>query len=270
MGSITIPTTELIGCINDVLPTVLNPKAELYGLAIEWQPITVTTEGLTVETREMSLRFTAYDVQAGATVEWVPGEGAEGQINEGDEDNFDEPNWGGDADPFRVFVRGDHAKDIIKVFKLPAKLWRFPVTLKVNPSQSKLIIEREDGPTAERLLTVPTANDLLRHIPDVHAIATALDVTPAWMQGDGDGNFSPFILNYSNARFAALGAVRFHGITRIYPNAIDEPTQIRMGTRYHAFLYREGAKVQRFNLLRDGVGVLASREIDEEPVPDVF
>jgi len=248
MGSITIPTTELIGCIKDVLPTVLDPKAELFGLAIEWNQ----TED---DTPEGSLRFTAYDVRAGATVEWVPGEGAEGEVNEEGDGDPNEPNWGGDADPFRVFIRGEHCKEIVKLFTLPAKLWRFPVSLKVNLSQSKLIVERQDGPHGERFLTVPTANDLLRHIPDVRAIATAEDVTPAWMQGDGDGNASPFILNYSNARFAALGAVRFHGTMRFYPNAIDEPTQIRMGSRYHGFLYREGARVQRHNFLRDGAGM---------------
>lgn len=258
MGSITIPTTELIGCIQDVLPTVLDPRTELFGIAIEWRQ---TGNGSPEGRDEGSLRFTAYDVRAGATVEWVPGEGAEGDMEEGPDGEIvnegdDEPVWGGDTDPFRIFVRGDHCKEIIKLFKLPAKLWRFPVTLKVNPSQSKLVIERQDGPRGERFLTVPTANDLLRHIPDVHAIATAEDVTPMWAES---GTNAPSVLNYSNARFAQLGAVRFHGATRIYPNAIDEPTQIRMGSRYHAFLYREGAKVQRHNFLRDGSGAVAGR-----------
>lgn len=248
MGSITIPTSELLGGINDVLPTVLDPKSSLAGFALDWSNPETDIDG------EGGLRFTAYDVRAGATVEWVPGEGEEAEVQGDQEDEVgdgDSIAWGGDADPFRVFVTLADAKEIVKLFKLPAKLWRTPVTLKVNPIGSRLIIERRDSATAERFLSVPTYNDLLKEIPDVREIATSSDYVPAE---------SLNVLAYPNYRFAALAAARPHGIMRITPNGQHEPTQVTMGARFHAFLYREGAKVTRHSFLRDVTGVHVASE----------
>jgi hypothetical protein len=59
---ITIPTTELIGGLTDVLPIITDPKSDLAGVVVEWDG--------------EALHFTAYDVYSGATVLWIPGEGA--------------------------------------------------------------------------------------------------------------------------------------------------------------------------------------------------
>lgn len=249
MGSITIPTSELLGGINDVLPTVLDPKSSLAGFALEW----THNFGADVNTDE-SLRFTAYDVRAGATVEWVPGEGEEAEVQGDQEDEVgdgDSITWGGDAAPFRVFVTLADAKEIVKLFKLPAKLWRTPVTLEVSPIGSRLIIERHDSALSERFLSVETYNHVLKELPDVRKIATSNDYAPAE---------SLDALAYPNYRFAALAAARPHGIMRITPNGPHEPTQVTMGARFHAFLYREGAKVTRHSFLRDATGLHVAAE----------
>jgi hypothetical protein len=142
---ITIPTIELIGGIQDMLPIVLDDKSDLAGLAIEWDG--------------ESLHFTAYDVFAAATVQWTPGEGAEGDLDEDAE--RDDVRWGGDDSPWRTWIYLDAAKEIVKLFKLPAKLWRTPVTLKCTPV-GDLLIERIDSPRDNRELRVPGDPDKAR------------------------------------------------------------------------------------------------------------
>jgi hypothetical protein len=52
---ITIPTTELIGCIGDVLPIAGdNKESETWGIKIDWDG--------------EALRFAAYDILIGAKV----------------------------------------------------------------------------------------------------------------------------------------------------------------------------------------------------------
>lgn len=235
---ITIPTTELIGGIQDMLPIVLDDKSDLAGLAIEWDG--------------ESLHFTAYDVFAAATVQWTPGEGAEsdGQIEtEGSDDGY-EPEWGGDDSPWRTWIYLDAAKEIVKLFKLPAKLWRTPVTLKCAPT-GDLLIERIDSPRGNRELRVPGDPDKARRdIPNVRAIQMQV--------GDEIGGPRESV-GFFHARLGAFGAARAHGTLCMVFGGISEPVGITMGKRYVGFIYPTAAKdVRPFNFLRDGAGVLAS------------
>jgi hypothetical protein len=234
---ITIPTTELIGGISDVLPIILDPKSDLAGLVVEWDG--------------ESLHFTAYDVFAAATVAWTPGEGAErdDQIQTESSDSGYEPEWGGDDAPWRTWIWLDSAKEILKLFKLPAKLWRFPVTLKCSPTGDRLILERTDSPRGDRLLTVPADPDKARReIPDVRAIALGLKNTDASV-----------CQSYFHSRLGAFGTARAHGTLTMFFGSENEPTAIMMGSRYRGFIYPTDAKhVRPFNLLRDGTGLVTS------------
>jgi len=235
---ITIPTTELIGCLADVLPQISDPKGALAGVAIRWDGDT--------------LHFTTYDVYSGATVSWTPGEGAEGSLDDDEKEEGpgwdDDIAWGGDDDPWETWIRLDQAKDILKLFKLPAKLWRFPVTMKCSLSGDRLTIERTDSPKGQRLLVIPGDRDMLKKIPDVRAVAYAENRDYKFPR---NGRIS-----FANTRLGAFGAVRYHGVMTLDFGSDDEPAGVRMGTRFAGFLYPAGAKnVRPYNFLRDASGV---------------
>lgn len=230
---ITIPTTELIGCLSAVLPITLDPKDNsLAGVAIEWDG--------------EALHFTVYDVASGATVRWIPGEGAEGEV--GDDESDDYASWGGEDSPWRVFIAHADAKEIVKLFKLPAKLWRYPVSLKVNLSSTKLIIERNDMSRGERLLTVSTDNAVLRNIPNVRErveqVASEMNVPSA----------NPC---FNGLRLASLGASTAYGVLS-FSFLDDGMVGAQAGTRYAAFVYQSGTNPRPYNFLRDGTGLHTS------------
>lgn len=233
---ITLPTTELIGGIQDMLPIVLDDKSDLAGLAIEWDG--------------EALHFTAYDVFAAATVAWFPGEGAEGDVEENDEDLVDQEDWGGDDSPWRTWIYLDAAKEIVKLFKLPAKLWRTPVTLKCTPG-GDLLIERVDSPRGNRELRVPGDPDKARRdIPTPDAIRNPL--------GIGISGF-PESVDFFHARLGAFGAARAHGTLTMKFGSADNPVAVAMGRRYAGFIYPTSTKnVRPFNFLRDGAGLVTA------------
>lgn len=229
---ITIPTTELIGCLADVLPQISDEKSALAGVKIEWDG--------------ESLHFTTYDVLSGATVLWTPGEGPEEEADDEQEDI----RWGGDDAPWATWIWLASAKEILKLFKLPAKLWRVPVTVKCSTSRDRLIIERTDSPRGERLLTVPADPEQLKNIPDVRAVADRV--------GRQLGAI-PIGAAFTTSRLGAFGAVRPHAGLTLHFGADGDPVGIHVGSRFAGFIYQAGARnVRPFNLLRDGAGVVTS------------
>lgn len=237
---ITIPTTELIGCIAETLPHISDPKHSAYaGLVLSWDG--------------EALRFAAFDVYSGAEVTWVPGEGAEGDLDE-DSDQGEDIAWGGADDPWRIFITYADAKEIVKLFKLPTALWRFPVKLKVNAVGTKLTVERDDMSRGERLLVLSTYNDTLKHIPSIEQVATQISRYQTTTYVD-----------LPTARLAAFGAALRHGTTALFFGPSDEPVAVRIGSRVVGFVYRSGRK--GFNMLRDGGGLL-TRQPQESSVAD--
>jgi hypothetical protein len=229
---ITIPTTELIGGLTDVLPIITDPKSDLAGVVVEWDG--------------EALHFTAYDVYSGATVLWIPGEGAEGD-DESQEYDQDETDFGGDDAPWRTWIWLDSAKEILKLFKLPAKLWRTPVTLKCTPV-GDLLIERIDSPRGNRELRVPGDPDKARsqipHVGETFAKSHEMAIPPREAS-----------IAFFHQRLGAFGAARAHGTMTLWFGTEGEPVGVRIGTRYRGFIYPSGAaNVRPFNLLRDGAG----------------
>ena len=242
--SITIPTTELIGCLSDVLPQISDEKGALAGVAIRWDG--------------ESLHFTTYDTYSGATVIWTPGDGAEGDVPEvdGGEEAPDDIEWGGDDEPWETWIWLPHAKDIVKLFKLPAKLWRFPVTMKCSLSGDRLTIERTDSPKGERLLSIPGDRDKLKQIPDVRNFA----------RDRGAVTTEYGAVTFTAARLGAFGNVRPHGHMTMEFGTLNDPTSIWIGSRFAGFVYPSTAKnVRPYNWLRDDSGVHIGK-----PDVDVF
>jgi hypothetical protein len=230
---ITIPTTELIGCLTDVLPTISDEKSSLAGVKIAWDG--------------ESLHFTTYDVYAGATVVWTPGEGAEGEVD--DDAESDDIHWGGGDAPWQVWIWLPQVKEILKLFKLPAKLWRFPVSLKCSPTGDRFTVEREDGPRIGRFLTVTSDSPMLAKVPDVRAIAMSANASREPVS----------LLRFSNGRIGAFGSVRPHGGMVLAASSEDNPVGVLIGLRFVGFFYPAGAKnVRPYSILRDGAGVVIS------------
>jgi hypothetical protein len=237
---IIIPTTELIGCISDVLPIFTVPPKDnpLGGIRIAWD-------------RE-SLFFTAYDVYTGAQVEWTPGFGAESDMENGPEGSVwdDDIAWGGDDPAWEVFIRYEDAKEILKLFKLPAKLWRTPVSLKVNDIGTKLIIERDDSRRGERLLVLATDNDRLRDLPPF----------TEWIDRSVYQPYATDTISFpSPARLGSFGAVRPHGPITFTFGSEGHPAGIEIGSRFRGFIFETHEKPQPYRLLRDGAGFLPGR-----------
>lgn len=231
---ITIPTTELIGCLTDVLPQISDEKGALAGVKVAWDGD--------------SLHFTTYDVYSGATVTWTPGEGAEGTIDESGESESEDIAWGGDDAAWATWIWLPQAKEILKLFKLPAKLWRFPVTLKCSLSGDRLTVERTDSPKGERLLSIPGQPDQLKHVPDMGFMASAQrEIT------DRPG------ARFHASRLGAFGGVRPHGAMQLTFGTVNDPVGVQIGSRVTGFLYFADAKdVRPYSFLRDGSG-LATR-----------
>jgi hypothetical protein len=243
---ITTPTTELIGCLSDVLPQISDPKSALAGVKVAWDG--------------ESLHFTTYDVYSGVTVEWTPGEGAEGDMENGPEGSEwdDDIEWGGEDDPWETWIWLDHAKDILKLFKLPAKLWRFPVTLKCRPL-GDLIVERVDSPRGNRELRIPGDRDMLKKIPDVRAIANAEDRSEERRQ----------VIRFSHQRLGAFGSIRAHGAMLMRFGSDDEPAGVLIGSRVAGFIYPVGAKnVRPYSFLRDASGFHPGQASSGKTDPD--
>lgn len=233
---LTIPTTELVNCITETLAHIQDPKhSETAGIVLTWGG--------------EELHFAAYDVLSGAEVTWVPGEGAEGAA---DDESAEEIAWGGDDVPWRIFIDYDSAKEIVKLFKLPAKFWRYPVKLKVNGFGTKLTVERDDMARGERLLVVSTYNDVLKRIPDIHTVATsAHDIGPRRT------------ITLPAHRLAPFGLAARHGDMLIRMHGEDsQPIAITVGSRVTGFVYIPGKA--GYSVLRNGAGVHVSHPAAED------
>lgn len=239
--ALTIPTAELTGLLNDVLPFVPATKDDPYrGVLIAW------------DNDSAELSASAYDVLSGARSTWVYGEGQEGDHDEehaeangivyGPRD--DDPSW-------QVFISADDAREIVKVFKLPAKRWWVPLTVKVSPTGARLTVERtgDHGPT-EALQSVRTV-ELVAGFPNI------VGITERFQRGLTDlAAMAPerSHITFSPYRLAAFGAVRAHGALEL--TFTDGPTVARMGERFVGFIFPNNARKG------DAQAVAASAGID--------
>lgn len=259
---IVIPTSELIGGITDVLGLAPQTKDTAHrGIVIEWSD-------------RGDLSFAAYDTFSGGVSTWTPFEGDESDV---DDEIADEIRWGGADDPWKVFISYDDAREIVKVFKLPSKDWRVPVSIKVSPTGSRLIVERSrDARRRESVVMVPTDLDELARFPDVREMVYETQRQSA----SGDREISRDRVTFSGARLGAFANVRAHGLTELIFNGYSSLVAVRLGARFTGFIYPDGVKPSRnakaSDLLRYGSGVHVTpapagpRPIDEDGQDDLF
>lgn len=151
---ITIPTGELTGVLSDVIPFTF-PDDDLPALncvRIEW-------DGAMLH----ALSTDRYRI---AWASWHPDD-------DPDMDSQDDlfTNWGGADDPWSATVTLDDAKELVKVFKLPVKEQRVPLSVDFANGQVTVRRDRDTGCTALRL-DIP---DQLAEFPDVRKLLADSD-----------------------------------------------------------------------------------------------
>lgn len=263
---ITIPTSELIGGISDVLAFAPDDKEDpFHGVLISWDGD--------------ALRFSAFDVLSGGASTWVPGLGDERVLDDQEDvpEAFD-VRWGDDdsGHSWSVFVNRLDAKEIVKVYKLAAKFALTPVTIETNWTGTRLIIARKRQEwCTQHTMTVDTPNrEIVEGFPDITELTRRVSVV--------NGNADPAPMTYSPVTLARFGAVRFWPAELTWCGP-DNMTTVKVGDRFSGFLFPSGAGRQtaakavsgRLDL-RHGSGVhvspgtvtepidLRSREVDED------
>ncbi|WBB94237.1 hypothetical protein [Verrucosispora sp. WMMC514] len=146
---ITIPTGELTGILADCIPFVF-PDSDLPAIncvRVEWDG-------------DM-LHALATDRYRIAWSTWHPDDDPD---IESQDDLF--TTWGSADDPWTATITLDDAKELVKVFKLPAKEQRVPLTVEFAGGQVTVRRDRDTGYTALRL-DIP---DQLAEFPDVRKL----------------------------------------------------------------------------------------------------
>jgi hypothetical protein len=241
--TITIPTAELIGLLTDVASFAPADKDDIYwGVQLEWGGRDVYPNG----TDELGVRIdeltaSAYSTTSGARATWEPGTGREGEIDESGKApaiDTEDVRWGGDDSPWRAFLSMSDVRDLIKLFKVPAKLWAYPLTLDVSATGDRLTVRRtaEFGKPAASM-TVDTHTDRFGYegvkFPDVAAVVKEAREHTAPSDGE----------MFWAHQLGALGAVRGHDSLHITLPAEGYPSTLLMGERWQGFVY--GPREQR-------------------------
>jgi hypothetical protein len=249
---ITIPTSELLGLLTDVLafsPVVKDDPRR--GVLFEWDG--------------ENLHASAYDVLSAGRSTWMPGGGQEGEVNRTGNDAVPEDfRWGSDEPAWKAFVGFDDAKAIINAFKVAPKLWWIPLSVKISPTGGRLTIERsgEFGKPAA-LITVTSDAETTAKFPDVCDMWGTLQQDIETHEHDRIGSIS-----FSPYRLAAFGTVRAHGVLDLEFAGEDGAVSASMGNRFVGFIYPAGASRAAAtavasasaggDLLRHGTGVHVS------------
>ena len=151
---ILVPTGELTGVLGDVVPFAC-PDDDLPSMncvRIEWDG--------------QMLHALATDRFRIAWSMWHPDD-------QPDADSQDDlfTTWGGADEPWKATICLDDAKELVKVFKLPTKEQRVPLSLDLNQEQVTVRRDRDTGYTALRL-DIP---DKLAEFPDVRKLLADAD-----------------------------------------------------------------------------------------------
>lgn len=242
---ITIPTSELLGLITDVAGFAPDTKTDPHhGILITWDP------------ECDRLVTSAADVLSGATSWWVPGEGDERVLTEGEDDQTHaDVLWGAElggemgSDEDRgwsIFIALEDAAQIVKVFKLPAKNRLTPVTLDVDWGRERLVVgrDRTEHVTGATLNIKTPDQSIPSKFPDIEAIHRAAN-RAATGTDDGSLNliskaFGSTVLRYNPSRLATFGQVRGHELHQLYCGE-NHPTAFSMGDKFRAFLWPAGS-----------------------------
>lgn len=244
--TITIPTYELVTGLAEALQfAAADKKAYWHGVLIAWDGD--------------RLHFSGYDTLAGARISWSPGEGVESRAEE--QEGRALPMFGGDDYRWSVFLSVPSAMEIIKTYKLPAKLGLVPLMLKCTPTGSSLIVERSrDTGQSQHLGMWPSDPDRAAKMPEIAAVAEISE--------EGDSK-RPFF-SVSPSRLGAFGAAARHGVMTMTFSHAGSPIAARAGSTFVGFLYEAGERPVSLprssdpSFLRDASGVHVSGSRPDE------
>ena len=204
--TLTIPTSELVGCLTDVIPFA-SPDAEdaIYNtVRLEW-------DGESLHTLASDRRFAGWS-------RWNPDdEPAEGEPAE--DDLF--TTWGGDDGTWSTHLSLADAVEAVKMFKLPAKQGRIPLTVEV---EHKLVTVRRGPDGGHSAITLEMATDpaIAGEYGDPRAVIDTIE-----------GTIGPVdTIRFDARRLAAFAKVRNHGPMRIRFSGDDRPAWVGIGTRF--------------------------------------
>lgn len=151
---IQIPTGDLTGVLSDVIPFAFpdDDLPDVHCVRLEWDGA--------------MLHATTTDRFRIAISSWHPDDEPDGDAQD---DLF--TTWGSGDDPWTVTISLDDAKEAVKVFKLPTKEQRVPLSVDVANGQVTVRRDRDTGYTALRL-DVP---DQQAQFPDVQKLLSEAD-----------------------------------------------------------------------------------------------
>jgi hypothetical protein len=202
--TIIVPTAEFVGLIGDVLAFAF-AKPDLphvHCVRFHWDG-------------EM-LHAAATDTLRAARSSWHPDD-VDGNS---DQDSLFTALGGAD-DPWTVIAGYPEAKELVNVYKLPAKEGRTPLTLDYNRGSLRVIRTRDTGHQAITTVVESKAVDF----PDVRK---ALDVEP---QVEGVE-----AIHFVGQHLADLGSVRQRGPLRLTFAGLRRATRVTIGERFVATL----------------------------------
>jgi hypothetical protein len=202
--TITIPTTEFVGLIGDVLAFAF-PKPDLPHVncvRFDWDG-------------EM-LHAAATDTLRAARSSWHPDD----TDGSSDQDSLF-TTLGGADDPWTVIAGYAEARELVNVYKLPSKEGRTPLTLDYNRGSLRVIRSRDTGHQAITTVVESKAVDF----PDVRK---ALDVEPVVEGVEA--------IHFAGQHLADLGSVRQRGTLRLAFAGARRATRVTIGERFVATL----------------------------------
>jgi hypothetical protein len=229
--TITIPTTEFVGLIGDVLAFAF-PKPDLPHVncvRFDWDG-------------EM-LHAAATDTLRAARSSWHPDD-ADGSS---DQDSLF-TTLGGADDPWTVIAGYAEARELVSIYKLPAKEGRVPLVLDHDRGYLRVIRTRDTGHQAITTVVESKAVDF----PDVRK---ALDVEPVVEGVEA--------IHFAGQHLADLGSVRQRGALRLAFAGARRATRVTIGERFVATLNPDRVGEHESGLdLRTGSGVHLSGGAD--------
>lgn len=215
MPTLTIPTAELVGTLADVVPFASTDTdlETLNAVHLEWD----------------GERLHAYgtDLYASGWSTWHPEHEPLGPPAQDDLLT----HWGtGDDTPWETTLALADAIEITKVFKLPAKEGRIPLSMTVGDDRILVRRARELGHSALMLefgtrgdVTFPPVRD---HVAASERFATATRE-----------------IRLDSKRLAQFARVRNHGPFVLYLAGEEYPALVRIGTRFTGLIHPEGTDV---------------------------
>lgn len=198
---ITVSTGDLVGVLADVLAFALDDEelAELNSVRLEWDG-------------EMLHAF-AHDLGRTAWSQWHPDD----PLPVGAQDDLF-AQWGGADDAWSVGLRRADARELVRVFKLPAKERGCPLT-----------VELRDGPRLRVARSAETSRSALISVVE-HDNTPRFDVAAYLSQWDRVAPVRSIAFNA--AQLADFAVPRARGPLRFTFTGEESPTLVEIGTRF--------------------------------------